>query len=67
MPKRFKIKSYNKLNNQSKLTVNNMYFSINDSESYYKDDLTLYVDNLFELKNYTSNFIISYSRENSLI
>ena len=35
---RFKIKSYNKLYNRTKLEVNNMNFSITDSESYSKDD-----------------------------
>ena len=38
MPKRFNIKSYNKLYNRTKLEVNNMHFSNIDSESYSKDD-----------------------------
>ena len=38
MPKRFKIKSYNKLYNRTKLVVNNMQFSSNDYESYTKND-----------------------------
>ena len=38
MPKRFKIKSYNKLYNRTKLEVNNIHFSSTDSESSSKDD-----------------------------
>ena len=42
MPKRFNIKSYNKLktkfSNRTKLKANNMHFSSTDSESYYKDN-----------------------------
>ena len=36
MPKRFKIKSYNKLYKGTKLEVYNIYFSITDSVSFLR-------------------------------
>ena len=38
MPNRFKIKSYTKFYNRTKLEVNNMHFSSIDSKSYSRDD-----------------------------